>query len=54
LSQILLNDDYYNKILKVLINRGDSILIKNDPVEEKETKEFAKEPSQAQNQQQKK
>lgn len=32
LSKILLNDDYYKNILKVLVNKGDSILIKNDPV----------------------
>jgi hypothetical protein len=38
LSQILLNDDFYNNILRVLVNKGDSILIKNDPVEEKDTK----------------
>lgn len=39
LSRILLNDDYYNNILKVLVNKGDSILIKNDPVEEKDNKD---------------
>jgi hypothetical protein len=39
LSQILLNDDYYNNILKVLVGKGDSILIKNDPIEEKEQRE---------------
>jgi hypothetical protein len=31
-SQILLNDDYFDNILKVLVGKGDSILIKNDPI----------------------
>ncbi len=37
----------------MLVNKGDSILIKNDPIEEKEMKE-QKDATQAQNPQQKK
>lgn len=54
LSQILLNEDYFNNIVKALVNRGDSILIKNDPVEDRELKESAKDLSQFSNSYQKK
>lgn len=37
-AKILTNDDYYKNIVRALVNKGDSILIKNDPIEDKEQK----------------